>query len=245
MPISQGMKMSQPQLLVGLDSKMARVGKHWAAVNQELPPNYPLVLLSGFERGGFDELAGRLPGLRDAVRVAELDLKLARAEYERCKREVHQWVRDINMWMRAYYRGTPWFVLVRRVPGLGQSYQHWWDAAHDALGMWRMIVKDPPAPLPGPWEWPLTLGKGKTVEKFEEAVKAFESAWWALLDPEGELKLARGALWQAQGEAAALLMAYGHGVRARLGQKGALVRAIPRLWPKRGSKAGADRALAS
>ena len=140
---------------------MARVGKHWVAVDQELPPDYPLVLLSGVAGGGFDELAGRLPGLGEAVRAAELDLKLARAGYERRKRAVHQWVRDINGWMRAYYRGTPWFALVRRVPGLGQSYQHWWEAAQEALGMWRRIVADPPAPLPGPWVWPLTCGDGK------------------------------------------------------------------------------------
>ena len=100
--------MSQPQLLVGLEAKMARVGKHWVAVDQKLPPDYPLVLLSGVAGGGFDELAGRLPGLGEAVRAAELDLKLARAGYERRKRAVHQWVRDINGWMRACYRGTPW-----------------------------------------------------------------------------------------------------------------------------------------
>lgn len=34
------------------------------------------------------------------------------------------------------------------------------------------------------------------------------------------LKLARGALARAQVEATDLLMAYGHGVRARLGQRG-------------------------
>ena len=230
--------MSQPQLLVGLEAKMARVGKHWVAVDQELPPDYPLVLLSGVAGGGFDELAGRLPELGEAVRAAELDLKLARAGYERRKRAVHQWVRDINGWMRAYYRGTPWFALVRRVPGLGQSYQHWWEAAQEALGMWRRIVADPPAPLPGPWVWPLTCGDGRTVEQFEEVVKAFAAAWWALSAPAVELKLARGGLWRAQGEAAALLMAYGHGVRARLGQRGALVRSIPRLWPKHRSKEG-------
>ena len=44
--------MSQPQLLVGLEAKMARVGKHWVAVDQKLPPDYPLVLLSGVAGGG-------------------------------------------------------------------------------------------------------------------------------------------------------------------------------------------------
>ncbi len=170
------------------------------------------------------------------MRAAELNLKLARAAYERHKRQVHRWVRDFNVWMRGNYRGTQWFAAVRRVPGRGQSYQHWWDAAMNALQLWQKVVREPLPPLPGPWRWPVKLGDGRTVEQFEELVKAFEASWWAMISAEVELKVARGALALAQAEATGLLMAYGHGVRARLGQKGALVRAIPQLWPKHRAK---------
>jgi hypothetical protein len=67
-------------------------------------------------------------------------------------------------------------------------------------------------------------------------VQAFETAWRAWLRAELELKIARGALRLAQECATALLMAYGHGVRARLGQKRALVRSIPNLWPRHKAK---------
>jgi hypothetical protein len=239
------MKKSSAGLLVGLDGKLARVSKHWLAVDQVLPPDFPLLLLLGVGRAGLDELAERLPGLRRAVRDAELGEKLVWADYERWKRELHQWLLWINAWMRADYRGTNWFWLVQRVPGRGQSYEHWWDAAQGALSMWKMIVEDPPKPFPCGSERSLTMGGGETVEQFEQVVKAFKAAWAAIRPVAGKVKLARGALEMAQNEAASLLMAYGHGVQARLGQEGELVRSIPQLWPKHSTKPREERAAAA
>lgn len=90
----------------------------------------------------------------------------------------------------------------------------------------------PLAPLPGPWEYPLTLTDGRTVQEFAAVVRVFEAADRAIIAAEVDLEIARGALQRAQAEATGLLMAYGHGVRARLGQKGFLVRTIPQVWPK-------------
>ncbi len=215
----------------------ARAARHWAAVDAELPREYPLVLLSGVTREKFDGLAKRLRSLQEAVDGMELEITLARVGYEGHKRKVHEWLRAINVWMRGNYRGTDWFAVVQRVPGRGQSYQHWWDATERTLRMWRRIVTNPLPPLPGPWEYPLTLENGGTVEEFEAVVKAFKAAYRATVSPETDLKMARGALRRAQQEAADLLMAYGHGVRARLGQSGALMRAIPQLWPRHGARA--------
>jgi hypothetical protein len=220
------MKMSQPQLLVGLQEKMSRVDRHWVRVNQELPPDYPLVLLLGVQHGAFQELAERLPGLRQALRAPELKRNLARAEYERCKRAVHGWLKRINVWMRARVRGTPWILLMQRVPGLGQSYGHWSDAALGARATWGLMEKNPPDICIG---WPMNLGEGRTLEQFASVVQAFDGA---VRVAERDLKLARASLWLAQKEAARLLMAYGHGVRARLGEDGTLVRSMPELWPK-------------
>jgi hypothetical protein len=104
--------------------------------------------------------------------------------------------------------------------------------------MWRSILEEPKRPVPG-WEWPLTLGgDGGSIADFEAAMKAFDEAYQALGPARAKVKLARGALEQAQSEAAALLMAYGHGVRARLGPRGALVRGLPQLWPRRRRKRG-------
>jgi len=233
------MKPSQPQLLVGLGSKLSRVAGHWAAVNQVLPPSFPLVLLAGVERGGLDELEGRLSALRNGVREAELNLKLARAGYERHKREVHGWLRRIKLWMRAYVQGTSWWALRERLPGRGQSYGHWHHAAMAALLMWRNMERNPPDICIG---WPMNLGHGETLEKFEELVRAFELANGSVVDAELDLKIARGGLSRAQEEATALLMAYGHGVRARLGDNAAMVRSIPQLWPRHSSRQEVNRA---
>jgi len=130
-----------------------------------------------------------------------------------------------------------WFALVRRVPGRGQSYQHWWDAVTNALGLWKKLLAVALEPLPGPCAWPWQMSGGRMVGQVEAAVKALEAAWWAMIPAEVELTLAQGALEQAQQEAADLLMAYGHGVRARLGQRGALVRGIPQLWPRHRARA--------
>ena len=228
------MKMEQVALVVGLGGKMRRVATHWAAVDDALPPEHPLVLLSDMNSDDFDRLAQRLAGLEAAVTAAEVKLRVTRGAYEQRKREVHRWLRQINSWMRGNYRGTDCFALVRRVPGLGQSYQHWWDATLGALVMWKLVIEEPP----GPPEAPLTLAGGRTVGQFENLVKAFKAAEWAISPAEVKLQIARSRLRRAQAEATALLMAYGHGVRARLGQEGELVRSIPQLWPKHGPKPG-------
>jgi hypothetical protein len=222
------MRTAQTALLVGLEDKMKEVASHWAAVDAALSAEHPLVLLSGVNREGFKALRQGLSPLRGAVVDAEVRLKVSRSAYELHKRELHRLLILINSWMRGNYRWTSCFALVRRVPGLGQSYQHWWDAALTALVMWDIIVKE----RPGPPECPITLGNGWTVDQFEEFVMAFEVVYWAITPAEVKLEIERSALRMAQAEATALLMAYGHGVRARLGQKAALVRSMPQLWPK-------------
>jgi hypothetical protein len=228
-PTSYGMKMSQPELRVGLHGKMERVYQHWGLVNGELPALHPLVLLLGVGREEFNDLTERLPGLRTAMRRREQEVKLAWAAYERHKGIVHEWVRSINVWLRGFFRETEWMVARLRVPGRGRSYGRWWDVAMEALSMWKKMEQEPPVSNPG---WPMDLGRGRTAEQFEAVIKAFEAAREAISPAEMEWKLARAALRRAQSEAAALLMAYGHGVRARLGQEGELVRTIPRVWPQ-------------
>ena len=236
------MKLSHCGLLSGLYGKMKRVNLHWALVDEELPASYPLVLLAGVDRAGFDGLVERMSGLREGVGPAKFNAKLARARYVRCRAELHRWVRDINVLMRGYYGGTDWFTLVRRVPGLRRGYGVWWKAAHHALELWKSIVKDSE---PGPWQWPVTLGNDGTVEQFAEVIRAFEAAHDGLQPVKTSLKLAQSALRRARAEGAALLMAYGHGVRARLGEDGALVRSIPRLWPRHSKEPrGGRRAVA-
>ena len=240
-PTSHCMKSPPSGLLVGLHDKLKRIARHWVVVDQALPPAHPLVLLSDVGCGRLDELMDRLRERGQVVRAAEQKLKLARAWYEERKWALHPWLRDINILMRGKHRRTPWFALVKRVPGRGQSYQHWWDAATCALNLWMDLAAATPAPAPGPNPWPRQMCGGRAVEQFEAAVKAFEAARWAINPLEVDLKMARGALEAAQVEATDLLMAYGHGVRARLGQRGALVKKIPQLWPKDSASSGRKR----
>lgn len=242
LPLFDGMKMAQAPLLVALDDKLARVARHWAVVNEALPLEFPLVLQHGVVEAGFVGLSGRLPGFRDGVDAAELNVKLARAAYERRKGDVHEWVRAIHVWMRANYRGTDCFALMRRMPGRGRCCQYWREAARGALGMWVLVVTNPP---PGPGGWPKTLWDGRTMEEFAVVVKSFEEAHVAIIAAEVDLKIARGILQRAQAEATALLMAYGHGVRARLRDHGALVDSIPQLWPGHSSRPKVERAVAA
>lgn len=233
------MKSPPSGLLVGLHDKLKRAQRHWVVVDQALPPAHPLLLLSCVGCGGLHELMDRLRERGQEVQAAEQKLKLARAWYEERKWALHPWLRDINILMRGKHRWTPWFALVRRVPGRGQSYQHWWDAATRALNLWKDLAAATPETEPGPNPWPRQMSGGRTVEQFEAAVKAFEAARWAINPLEVDLKMARGALEAAQAEATDLLMAYGHGVRARLGQAGELVKKIPQFWPR--SSASSDR----
>ena len=226
--LSDEMKMQQAPLLVGLDGKMARVSGHWAVVDEALPPQCPLLLLSGVDGEGFERRRLEFPALRKRVIAQEQAVKLVRASYEKRKGDVHGWVVDINRWVRVLLKGTEWASLARPVPVRGRSYGKWHRAASDALGSWRMMEVDPPDVVVN---WPMNFRPDCTVEKFAEVVRAFGVSHLKLSKAELHLKMARGALRRAQEQAAALLMAYGHGVRARLGQKGALVRSIPKLWP--------------
>jgi hypothetical protein len=227
-PLSDCMKIAQPELVVGLDGKLTRVLAHWAAVNEALPAEYPLVLLHGWTREVFAELAGNLAGLRDAVVAREVDAGIARGNYKVLKRQVHRALRLFNSWMRGSFKWESWFGLVKRVPGRGQSWGHWSDAAANALTLWRLIVDAPPDPLGRR----RTLGDGMTVEQFAELVEAFDETNWEIIGTEVDWGIARGRLLLAQREATALLMAYGHGVRARFGPRSEVVRSIPVLWPK-------------
>lgn len=239
-------------LLDGLQEKLSRVRRHWALVDDELLPASPLVLLGDVGLEGFAELCGRLPELRLAVDSVELEMRLARAAYERRKEALHEWLRAIRMWMRVNYQETDYYPLVRRPPVRGASFKRWHQAALKTLAMWQAMVANPPEPLPleseddvesgEMWEYPVTLSEGAvkqfdevvkpTVQHFAEVVRAFEVSDVALIEVETDLEITRSALTKAQAEATALLIAYGHGVRARLGQKGALVRSIPQVWPR-------------
>ena len=219
--------MSQAELVVGLYRKLERVSDHWGLVNVELPAAYPLVLLQGVGRTEFDQLTERLPELRTAMRQQKFEMKLAWEAYRGQKGIIHDFLRVMNVWMRAYFKETPWIELMPRVPGRLESYGRWWNAAMDMLCLWKRMVEEQPE-NPG---WPMDLGAGRTLEQFEAAIAAFESARGAILPAEMDWKLAREVLRGAQRETTALLMAYGHGVRARLGHEGRLVRTIPKVWP--------------
>ena len=231
-PLSHCMKTAQPELVVGLDEKLTRVLTHWKAVDRGLPAAHPLVLLESTTREASQKLATGLPALREVVEEREMDLAVARGNYGALKADMHRVLRLFNSWMRGCFQGTSWFPLVRRVPGRGQSYGHWSGAATNALNLWQRIVKAPPDPEVDPLARPLTLGDGTTVKEFAKLVRAFDVAYGAIGDAEVDLKIARGDLWLAQDEATALLMAYGHGLRARFGDHAELIRSMPVLWPK-------------
>ena len=226
--------MEQPQLLVKLEDKMRRVNRHWATVDQQLPLEWPLALLRGVVREDFDGLLAALPGLRDGVNAAEVRMKITRGEYERLKRALHGWVGWFNRCLRRWH-GTGLASTVRRLPGLGRSFGHWSKAALHVSTMWEDAEKNPPD---APGNWPIEYPCGGTRQDFDELVRAFDAAYWSIVHVEVKLKIARGNLRVAQRQATDLLMAYGHGVQARVGQRGELVRSIPQLWPKHSTEPG-------
>ena len=241
MPLSHGMKTAQPELVVGLNEKLTRVLAHWKTVDRKLPVAHPLVLLESMTREASQKLAAGLSALREVVEEGEMDLAVARGNYEVLKADMHRVLRLFNSWMRGCFQGTSWFPLLRRVPGRGQSYEHWSGAATNALNLWQRIVKAPPDPEVDPLARPLMLGDGTTVTQFAKLVRAFDAAYEAIGDAEVDLKIGRGDLRLAQAEATALLMAYGHGLRARFGDKGELIRSLPELWPKNAASSGGKR----
>lgn len=224
------MQNTHPELLVGLDDKMSAVLQHWAVVNAALPPAQPLVLLADVERAGFAELRGAIRDLRGEVRSREMDVKLARGAYEKQKRVLRTWMRRFYLYMRAYFQRMPWCVLRGEVPGLGQSFDHWWKGAHQARAAWKMLENKVPMPCLG---MPIDFQPDCSLANFTAVIRAFDDAHEALVDAELDLKIARGALDLVQGRVTSCLMAYGHGVRARLLDNEFVLDSVPRLWPRR------------
>ena len=221
---------AHPELLVGLKDKIRAVLHHWVLVDEVLPPAHPLLLLENVDRESLAALLATLVRLGREEQAREVKVGRARAAYERQKRVVHEWVRDIYQWMRAFMQGTPWIALVGVVPGLGQSYRHWWTAAGHTQVLWELMEEEPPDISTG---WPMEFGTDATLENYQAVVRSLEISWQKLFQAEFDLKVTRGVIAKTQHEATACLMAYGHGVRARLLKNKAMVDSIPPLWPRR------------
>ena len=213
---------------MGLQEKMQRVNRHWAAVDDRSLPERRLLLLQGVNQEAFEQLMERLPLRRMEFVRREWKVKLARARYVRRKEELHEWLWLIKACTRAGMSGTSWPRLLPRLPGLGQSFQYWLDTGLMALATWESMLEDSP---PNEGNWPFTTPDGRTVKMFAQFMAAFELAFWAVRRREIRAGLARNRLGREQEQATALLMAYGHGVRGWLGTKDRLSRNIPKLWP--------------
>lgn len=100
-PTVQRMKVSQPELCVGLAGRLTRLARHWQGVNEVLPPAFPLVLLAEETHERFEALAASLPGLQNALVDAEVDLKIAWGRYKLRKRGMHRWLMGVHWWLRG------------------------------------------------------------------------------------------------------------------------------------------------
>ena len=227
LPLFWVMKPSQPELLVDLQGKLRRVVMHWALVDEALPPAFPLLLLEDVNRAAAEQLAKDLPVQEEKVQAAECPVTLAWTRYHRSKSVVHQWVLSINRWLRAEYRGTAWIESLQPVPTSAQAFEHWQTAARNTLVLWQDIVETPPAER---GDRPTTLDDGRTVEDFSKVLDDFIAANENIINAEFHLRRAQTVMRLKQDKVAAVLMAYGHGVRARLKRGDELLSSIPGVW---------------
>ncbi len=149
LPTFYDVRKAHSELLVGLYDKVRATLQHWALVDHVLPPSYPLILLENVAREDLEEQLKSLHKLGEDVRGCEMDVKLARAAYERHKRAVHKWMLGLYQWVWAWMQGTAWTALIGLVPGLGRRYQYWVTSAHDARAMWELMEKNPAEDLAG------------------------------------------------------------------------------------------------
>lgn len=203
--------------------------RHWTLVDEYLPPDQPLVVLERTPLEAARQLVPELPRLHAEVRKRRQEVALAQAEARIRKRVLHDDVRWFNQWVRGYFPHTILPRVLVLLPGIGEGFDSWFDAAVRTLRNWQWLAAAPP---PGPG-WPMDRGDGFSQAQFEQEIKDWFAAHDAIREARLEVRLADGALAVAMAEAEAILKAYGHAARSRLRENSALRALIPRLWPKR------------
>jgi hypothetical protein len=207
---------------------------HWAVVESVNPAFGPLIVLGDVARSDLAAMRTALDEKAGTLGDAETDLTLARSQERALRKPLAEMMRVFNLKVRGDFPGTPWEDALAQVTGPAVAAGRLLDPLRRTLHIWRSIDAALPAPgfvLPMA-KWDATSGD------FAAGFDAWEAATNAVIDAEMDATLARLEQLARAKRAVAVMKAYGHGVKARLGDGPELVKSIPQLWPgpRRGAR---------
>ena len=217
------------RLIALLSDRVRKISKHWAVVDEVLPAQFPLVVLSVYERAGFlAKWASRSEV--DAGLAAEVQgVKLAVGRFKLAKRKLFGRMRVFRGLMRAFWASSEFYPATPLLPGAGAGDDVFFDAAERMAIVWRWLGEVSPLP-PGRM---VALHDGYSGADFAVDLAALRGLADEVREARLEMRIARGRVEVFHAEMVKLVMAYGHSVRGRVGTGSPLLDWLPRTWPER------------
>lgn len=200
---------------------------HWESVNSAL--GGALVLLEGDREDGV-ALGVALKQRMDGVVAAMMAVTLAREGLVDGRAQVRGLLQQFHAAVRAYWPGTPWAGLARRLPPVESALDKFLRPCRSGSRLWRLVEAEP-APVGAPS--PVLIGPGHDVGRveFEAAVEGVRLQGLGLEEAEWALDVARARRNAVMLQVRGMLVSYVKALPSRVPAGHYLLDSLPRLWP--------------
>jgi hypothetical protein len=208
---------------------------HWEMLDRLVAPQSPLVVLEDLPRAGLVALREALLAVPAAVDAAVLEEKLVRGREREMRPHLAFIMKRFNRMVRGNFPGTRFERLLQGMPGMEVAFFDFAVPVHVTQWLWARIEE---ASDGGGFR--LLTERGEWIGSAELALDlaAFIAAHMDTVTAQTMADLARADRDILQERAVAVMKAYGHAVKARVGDGSRLAASLPQLWPgpRRGSR---------
>lgn len=194
----------------------------------------PLIVLGNLGLGDLMALRETLASDPVDVTAAYTGERLAAQALKPLRVALREGMRRFHLWVRSEFAGTKWERLLVHLPPLEAGSDRFRPPVRITLVLWELLEEaKPDEPFPQMFG-ASPYSRAHFAGEFEQ----FEAALDAHTDARFELELARVGWEMLEERAVAVMKAYGHAVKARLGDGARLTASLPQLWPgpRRGSR---------
>lgn len=220
------------RLIALLNDRVRKISTHWVLVDDVLPPQFPLVVLSNYDRAEFLRKWASRSEVEEALAEAKQVLKISVGASKLAKKALFTRMRVFRKLMRGYWAESEFYPATPLLPGAGAGEDVFFDAAERMAIVWGWLGEVSPLP-PGRM---VALNDGYSGADFAADLAALRALREAEREARQDMRIARGRVRVFQSEMVEVVMAYGHSVRGRVGANSPLLERLPRTWPTRESE---------
>ena len=217
------------RLVTKLSGSVKQISSHWMLVDDDLPPDFPLVVLSRYDRAAFIAKWASRSAVDDRLAEAMQDLKIAKGRFAKAKKALFLRMRAFRVMMVGLWKHSDFFAATPLLPGAGAGDDLFFGTARSMAIVWRWIAEVDPLP-PGQFA---TLNDGYSAVDFTAELAALRALREVEREALMDMRIARAGVRNFQEEMVELVMAYRHSARGRLGTRSPLLALIPRTWRAR------------